>query len=78
MMAANRIDKHISQKKENASSFLQLTRLAGRVRKGITLRHPHYVGNDIISWYKNSPPLEGCPQGRGGRVDEWDKSPVPL
>ncbi len=38
----------------------------------------YYVGNNIVSCYKNSPPLEGCPQGRGGRMDEWDKSPVPL
>jgi len=30
------------------------------------------------SCYKNSPPVEGCPLGRGGRVNKWDKSPVPL
>gem|GEM_PF-2468008 len=28
----------------------------------------HCVENHIISWYKNSPPLEGCPQGRGGHI----------
>gem|GEM_PF-3435179 len=42
------------------------------------------ISRDVYLWAKdykkdaNSPPLEGCPQGRGGCMDERDKSPVPL
>jgi len=37
-------------------------------RKGVALRHPHYVVNDIIFCYKNSPPLEGWSRGRVGQI----------